>query len=119
MKKREGDPLRPARWTFPPGCVIVEAPENQSTGGGADGARPPVGRQNLRKWRAATAGCQIFHTSWWTGGIPCARLGPSQSKGGFLMDTQFQDRLNRLRRERGLSQEDLAEVVGVTRQAVQ
>ena len=35
------------------------------------------------------------------------------------MDTQFQDRLNRLRRERGLSQEDLAEVVGVTRQAVQ
>lgn len=35
------------------------------------------------------------------------------------MDTQFQDRLNRLRREQGLSQEDLAEVVGVTRQAVQ
>ncbi len=31
----------------------------------------------------------------------------------------FQERLNRLRRERGLSQEDLAEVVGVTRQAVQ
>ena len=31
----------------------------------------------------------------------------------------FQERLNQLRRERGLSQEDLAEVVGVTRQAVQ
>lgn len=31
----------------------------------------------------------------------------------------FQERLSRLRRERGLSQEDLAEVVGVTRQAVQ
>ena len=31
----------------------------------------------------------------------------------------FQERLNRLRREKGLSQEDLAEVVGVTRQAVQ
>ncbi len=35
------------------------------------------------------------------------------------MDMGFQQRLNRLRRERGLSQEDLAEVVGVTRQAVQ
>ena len=31
----------------------------------------------------------------------------------------FQERMNRLRRERGLSQEDLAGVVGVTRQAVQ
>lgn len=31
----------------------------------------------------------------------------------------FQDRLHRLRRERGLSQEGLAEIVGVTRQAVQ
>ena len=31
----------------------------------------------------------------------------------------FQERLGRLRRERGLSQENLAEVVGVTRQAVQ
>ena len=31
----------------------------------------------------------------------------------------FQERLGRLRRERGLSQEDLAEAVGVTRQAVQ
>ncbi len=31
----------------------------------------------------------------------------------------FTERLNTLRRERGLSQEDLAEVVGVTRQAVQ
>ena len=33
--------------------------------------------------------------------------------------TFFEERLNRLRREKGLSQEDLAEVVGVTRQAVQ
>ena len=32
---------------------------------------------------------------------------------------EFQERLERLRRERGLSQEALAEVVGVTRQAVQ
>ena len=35
------------------------------------------------------------------------------------MDAEFQTRLSRLRRERGMSQEDLAEVVGVTRQAVQ
>lgn len=32
---------------------------------------------------------------------------------------EFQDRLHHLRRERGMSQEDLAEVVDVTRQAVQ
>lgn len=32
---------------------------------------------------------------------------------------EFQDRLYKLRRERGISQEGLAEVVGVTRQAVQ
>ena len=32
---------------------------------------------------------------------------------------EFQDRLYRLRREKGMSQEELAEVVGVTRQAVQ
>lgn len=35
------------------------------------------------------------------------------------MNTTFSGRLNRLRRERGLSQEDLADAVGVTRQAVQ
>ena len=35
------------------------------------------------------------------------------------MDMAFQERLSRLRRERGLSQEDLGEAVGVTRQAVQ
>ena len=32
---------------------------------------------------------------------------------------EFQDRLYKLRRERGISQEGLAEVVGVTRQAVE
>lgn len=35
------------------------------------------------------------------------------------MEIEFHARLSRLRRERGMSQEDLAEVVGVTRQAVQ
>ncbi len=80
----------------------------------------PVSWVNLG---SATCGCQIISNSW----LPCpqnfAKITLSKRRrtvflfGGNPMD--FRERLFNLRRQAGLSQEELANLLGLTRQAVQ
>ena len=62
----------------------------------------------------ATAGCENAKTGWWTLAALGAMMGPDKE----VHFMAFAENLRELRKERGLSQEDLAELLDVSRQAV-
>ena len=69
-----------------------------------------------RKTALATFGCGNSSVGWWHFGREFATLGPSKPMEEH--DMTLGEKLQTLRRSRGLSQEQLAEILEVSRQAV-
>jgi hypothetical protein len=69
-----------------------------------------------RKTTLATFGCGNSSVGWWHFGRKFATLGPSKPMEEH--DMTLGEKLQTLRRSRGLSQEQLAEILEVSRQAV-
>ena len=60
----------------------------------------------------ATCSWQIANVNWW---LKTAEQGTMQTE---VMEMKFNEKLQKLRKEKGMSQEALADELGVSRQAV-
>ena len=68
-----------------------------------------------RKSASATSGCANARPGWWSSPGVWINMEEKKKRGKPM---SFAERLKQIRKEKGLSQEDLAELLDVSRQAV-